>query len=420
MVVIVESVEVPRPTSIRVAKAFARAELADVVVCHWRALDFSANSVGVRGAIYTLVGDGAIRSATLRDTNRATALFFFAPESGLDVDERDLEALQRFEAAGVAVEKAPPYLIVEQLMLESSRRGLVTNALGSDFSWGSKYQQELRLRQYEEARGNLVSRPRTYIADKSRIASALAIFANLGQICIVKPALGEGGNGIKIVRPGELPPWITNVGEVVVQLLMPNPLLIDGYKVDLRSYLLVDADDKQVSGRLAPIFVRRAAAAYTPGTLAGEITNTSARLRQGLPADINPLEHIGSIGRGLREAISAQLDLIAGRLAEAYFWAVPANAATRAMPMNRVMLFGVDVVVTMSANEPRLYLLEINPFPALFRGSFSCDRAVDEMLAMEYLPRLLRSGHGAAVRPAGEEIERPAASSATSDMKTSS
>jgi hypothetical protein len=388
-VVIVESVDGIRATSLRVGKAFARAGLADILVCHWHTLKFTPNSVQVCGPAYILARDGAMMSVPPQDPITADSLFFFSPHCGLTKDS-DLATLRLLAETGVIIEKAPLHRIVDQAMLEASRRGAVTNALGPDRDWSPKDHQELRLRGYEKAAGKAIPRPRGFLADPSRLAYVFDFFASRGLACIVKPVLGDGGRGIKIVRPGESPSWAEDIGKVIVQELMPDPLLVDGHKADLRCYLLIDADNRQASGRIGPILVRRAAAAYRPGIDAAEITNTAVRQRQGLPADVSLLDQVGSVDDKLRDAIVAQSDLIARELVEAYFWNVPRSTSARRPAENRVLLFGLDVLVTMPAGRPLLSFLEINPFPALFRGSAPCDSAVDVMLALAYLPALLR------------------------------
>jgi Tubulin-tyrosine ligase family len=388
-VVIVESVDGIRATSLRVGKAFARAGLADILVCHWHTLKLTPNSVKVCGPAYILASNGSMMSVPAQEPITADSLFFFSPHCGLTKDS-DLATLRLLAEMGIIIEKAPLHRIVDQVMLEASRRSVVTNALGPDRDWSPKDHQELRLRDYEKATGKTIPRPCGFLAGPSRLAYVLDFFASRGLPCIVKPVRGDGGRGIKIVRPGASPAWAQDIGKVIVQELMPDPLLVNGHKADLRCYLLIDADNRKASGRIGPILVRRAAAPYRPGIDAAEITNTAVRQRQGLPADVSLLDQVGGVDDKLRDAIITQSDLIARELAEAYFWNVPRSTSSRCPAENRVLLFGLDVLVTMPAGQPLLSFLEINPFPALFRGSAPCDSAVDAMLALAYLPALLR------------------------------
>jgi hypothetical protein len=281
--------------------------------------------------------------------------------------------------------------VVDRVMLEASRRGVITNALGSSRSWGPKHRQELKLRRYESATGQVIVRPKTYIARPHELHAVLRVFARRGECCLVKPVSGEGGRGFHIVRPGES---FRSDSTVIVQRLIPDPLLVEGHKADLRFYLLIDVGDERASGRLCPIFVRRAAVPYVAQSLPAEITNTSYRSRLGLPPDIQPLDLAPGISHNLHTQIISQLDSLARTLVNAYFWNAThesVNGYTGSVP-NRVILFGIDVLVASPTSDPRLYFLESNPFPALFRGLPDCDEAVDEMLSREYLPLLLRSG----------------------------
>ncbi|HEX3470101.1 MAG TPA: hypothetical protein VHT28_02850, partial [Silvibacterium sp.] len=245
------------------------------------------------------------------------ALFFHGPDSG-ELTERDTPALDRLAAAGIDVGGQPIYIVVDRMMLEASRRGIVTNALGSSRSWGPKHHQELKLRRYENATGQAIVRPKTYIARPHEVRAVLSIFAERGECCLIKPAYGEGGLGFHIVNPGE--PFPRFDYTVVVQPLIPDPLLVEGHKADIRFYLLINVDDRRASGRLSPVFIRRAAAPYVAQNLPAEITNTSYRLRQGLPPDMRPLDLTPGICRNQRTQILSQLDSLAQALVDAYFW----------------------------------------------------------------------------------------------------
>lgn len=395
-IVVIETLDHLRPTSVRVARALAHPQSANVLLCHWHRLGFTRQSLALQGPVHQVKSGGKIEGRTITAALPVHALFFYGPYSG-ELTIRDATALDRLAAAGIDVGGVPIYKVIDRMMLEASRRGLATNALGSSLTWGPKHHQELKLRRFECAKGQVIVRPKTYIARPHEVRTVLAIFARRGETCLVKPAIGEGGRGFHIVRPGESFPQSDST--VVVQRLIPDPLLVEGHKADIRFYLLINVSDERASGRLSPVFLRRAAAPYIAQSRPAEITNTAYRLRHGLPPDMRPLDLTPGISQNLHSQIISQLDSLARALVNAYFWNAahePVGGGRGSVP-NRAILFGVDVLVASPTNNPRLYFLELNPFPALFRGLPDCDEAVDQMLSREFLPVLMKSG-----RPLGD------------------
>jgi hypothetical protein len=392
VIVVVEASDPPRPTSTRIAAAFARAQLADVLMCHWHDLHVLHNGVlASQGTRYDSGAGGKMQESSFHSAVWAAALFFFAPRSGL-VTEIDLAHMRRLGFASEGAADRTNFAVIDNILWKASHRGLVTNALGPDKRWGPKHEQEFKLRRYEEASGKIILRPNTHVAGPSTLPRLLDRFAGRGEACIVKPAYSDGGRGITIVGSTERTPGTVNHrGTVVVQELLWHPLLVGGRKADLRCYLLLDVHNQGRSGQHGPIFVRRASAPYKRGALESEITNTAYRHRRGLPPDILPIEHVPSIRRELRMAITAQLTSLLSELARAYFFDIESSAEWpgAGLAPHRVALLGADVFVSLTPQGPIIYLLEVNPFPSLYRGSPQCDLAIDEMLATRYLPALL-------------------------------
>jgi hypothetical protein len=374
---------------LRIAQALARPGLADVLICHWHGLDFSTNGVSLRDGSYHVKSTGSVEAHPLCEARPVNALFFYGPDSG-ELTERDTPVLDRLSAAGINAHGVPMFIVIDRMMLEASRRGVVTNALGTSRAWGPKHNQELKLRSYEKAGGRAIGRPRTYIARPHELRAVLSIFAGHAESCLIKPAFGEGGLGLRIVRPGDNFAHLDCT--VVVQRLIPDPLLVEGHKADLRWYLLLDVDDRTLSGRLGPVLIRRAAVSYkyNAETEAAEITNTTYRRRRGLGTDMRLFAPMPDIPQRLHEEIIAQLDSLASDLVDAYFWDAIHQGAPGIEVPNRRIVFGIDVLVADATRKPRVLFLETNPFPAFFRDVPDCDGAVEEMLAREYLPALTR------------------------------
>ena len=395
-VVVVETLDPARSTSVRIATAFASANLGDVLLCHWHDLSFLKDVVvASRGIKYGMKGDGIVEGVAFRDDIEPSALFFYAPNSGL-ITKKDLPFLERLTPAGIDIDQRSAYAVVDKILVEASRRGLVTNAIGPDKRWGPKHLQESKLRRYEAATGRRVPRPSTYVGTPSQLPRFISLLARRTDMCIIKPAFGARGRGIEIVGTDNSA-WTIAEEYIVLQDLLSDPLLIDGHKADLRCYLLIDVDNVTTSGRLGPILVRRAPAAYRRGMVAAEVTNTAYRVRRGMPPDILPLDQVLSIDDRLRDAIVSRLEVLLRELTQIYFWDArhSRKGMTPQRVPNRVILFGVDVLVTVSGSgRPALYFLEVNPLPIFYRGSIPCDIAIDEMLAGQYLPTLLYDRNG--------------------------
>ena len=385
-IAVVEAFVCPRPTSVRVARTFARAGSAKVLLCHWHRIEFSGTKVMVGGPMYEVRMGGEPKQITLPSVLPVEGMFFYGPDSG-DLAPRDSVALDRLAGAGIDVSGDAVFTVVDRIMIEASRRGAVSNALGSDRIWGPKHLQELRLRRYETTTGEVIARPKTYIARPHEIRKVLSMFARRGETCLVKPVFGQGGHGILVVRPGDF--LAPSKRTVVVQRLIPSPLLVEGHKADIRFYLLIDVNDECASDRVGPILVRRAAVPFFAGSLFAEITNTSYLLRLGLPPDVRLLDTVSEVHGWPRTHIITQLDSMARALVRAYFWNARNEPIANSFVSNRRLLFGVDALVATAASGPSVYFLELNPFPALFRGLPDCDQAVDEMLARECLPALV-------------------------------
>jgi hypothetical protein len=343
--------------------------------------------VSIRGSFFQVREDGEFQLCVRNENVGVDAVFFYGPNSGTLAAE-DEPAIAKLCATGINASGVPLYIVVDRIMLEACRRGLMTNALGKSRGWGPKHQQEWKLRRYEMATGSSVIRPETYVAQPWELARVLSIFAAQSETCLIKPALGEGGEGLHIVHPGETFPRLDYL--VVVQRLVPDPLLVDGNKADLRWYLLIDVNDRQLSKRLRPVFVRRASIPYLAETEEAEITNTAYRVRQGLSPDMRPLAPMPGISQSVCDEITSQLDSLAHNLLDAFFWDLTHSSGDTTVP-NRMIIFGIDALVAVPQRlGPRVYFLETNPFPAFFRGLRDCDLAVEEMLSTEYLPALIK------------------------------
>jgi hypothetical protein len=179
-------------------------------------------------------------------------------------------------------------------------------------------------------------------------------------------------------------------GDWIIQALVPDPLLRDGFKTDLRFYLLIHSNNIGRSRRAGPIFIRSAPFPYEHGRIESEITNTAYSRRLGKPPQIAPLDAVNEFSPTIRELLRLKVDGLASAIISARF--SHAQQARRNIA-HRILLWGVDAIASECGDDDiRLQLLEINVHPQLFRGSDVCDALVSEMLGTEFLPEFLM-GH---------------------------
>jgi hypothetical protein len=319
------------------------------------------------------------------------ALWFYpvTTEAAPAVTDAEHAALERMRKRGVSISRLRRHDVIAHLLLESARRGVVTNAPGPLGRWGRKDQLEYQLRWFTRMTGKNVPRPETHPVVGAQLAPVLANFGSRGLDCIIKPADGARSEGVRLVPSNGASPPIADAAQVIVQELVKQPLLSGGSKVDLRVYLLVDGASRADSRRLDPILVRVASAPYQRLREAAEITNTSYRRRLGLPPHIAPLADIDTIAQPIRQEIIAGVDALATDLLDAVFlwketqdWSGNRTAA-------RLLIWGLDVLMAVKEDgHVSCNLLEVNVYPQLFRGDPICDSLVDRLMLEDYLPAL--------------------------------
>ena len=380
------------PELIRIARVLSREHSAEVLICPWYQVRFGKDVVSLRGPMLQ-VAEEQIRSFSPDTPKAAHAMLFYPASKSGEAGETKEEkaALKRLSSMGLVTAGTDRNSIVARIMSESSRRGIVTNAQGFDGRWGRKDQLEFALRSHTRSTGRKVPRPETFVVLEPQIPNVLKSFAGRGLDCVIKPANRARGEGVQIMRPST--PWepSSNKGNFIIQELVQEPLLVNGHKADLRCYILIDTGRKGASRRLSPVFVRLASVPYMRGKEVAEITNTSYRRQLGLPPAIYPLEQMDVIPEVTRKAVLAGLDKLTKELIEARFWWAESLAIqdTGYPESRRVIVWGLDVIASQTSAGIQLYLLEVNVYPQLFRGSHICDRAVEDMLRYSYLPALL-------------------------------
>jgi Tubulin-tyrosine ligase family len=375
------------PVLSHVAGLFARR--ARALVVPWHRIVIARHDVEVLGQALRVEADG--RAERVDGPFAVDALWFYpvVAETAPAVNEVESAALEQMRARGIAIGNLQRNDVIAHLLLEASRRGVVTNAPGPLGRWGRKDQLEYALRWYSRVAGRRIPRPETHPIVGAQLASVLASFAGRGLDCILKPANGARGEGVRFVAANGAAPPVPETEPLIAQELVGRPLLLDGFKTDLRAYLLVDGADRACSGRAGPVLVRVAGARYERLCEASEITNTSYRRRAGMQPGILPLAHVDAIGADRKRAILDEIEALATDLLDAVFRWKELRDWRGNRSASRLLVWGLDVIVTEGEHPCRL--LEVNVYPQLYRGEAVCDGLVDELLLREYWPALERS-----------------------------
>jgi tubulin polyglutamylase TTLL4 len=185
-----------------------------------------------------------------------------------------------------------------------------------------------------------------------------------GKTWIVKPPAGSCGRGISIVSTEtEIP-----IGGYVVSEYIPNPLLIDGFKVDLRVYVLLTCLDPLRAFVYRDGLARFATQAFasSPSDRFAHLTNASLSKRSRRWRAGRWKWRMSSLLDEVEGRFGVPRDELFDRLAEAVRVALaalwPALARLPAGDGRRFELLGFDLLFDSDLN---VHLLEINTNPSI-------------------------------------------------------
>jgi tubulin polyglutamylase TTLL4 len=254
--------------------------------------------------------------------------------------------------------------------------------------------------------------PRTYLLPADALRVEAEFKRNPEGVWIYKPAALSRGRGIQVFRAASGVPDAKasaeyvddgednsgNTDEVsVVQQYVPNPLLINGFKVDFRIYCVVTSFDPLLIYVYNEGLVRFATAPYGSdlSDQYSHLTNFSvnkqntAFVRPGEDCDSNSSkwslhmcrEHFGSVGlswdaawRNIVRTVTAGIVSVADDVATSML-------STTRRRFSCFELFGVDVLLDEHLNA---HLIEYNVLPSLGCGS-ALDKHIKGFLVADVL-----------------------------------
>ena len=339
-----------------VAERIAAKRLAEVCIVHWSDLEWSNQGLHV-AACADAVPVGERSESAPRRRRFDVLLFYPTSDSAADFSPRENSAL---DALAVSAHfRGSRYSVVRHLLARAARRGQITNATGNDGNLGIKSELARLLDEFETATGCCVRRPRTWIV-RGGAPAEFAAAARPYSRFIFKPGNNARGLGIRIGDLGG--ERCDDGGTWIKQELLADPLLVGGYKADIRAYVVIDTTSRANCAMPNEMLVRVAALPYRRGKLYAELTNSAVRQRLGLSPSTTLLEATDAIAPLARRRIAAQVKAASQAFLDGYFW----YAGTQPACGSRVLLWGLDFFIGGPASDYAASLLEVNAYPSLF------------------------------------------------------
>ncbi|EUB60336.1 Tubulin polyglutamylase TTLL5 [Echinococcus granulosus] len=260
-----------------------------------------------------------------------------------------------------------------------------------------KLAQNIKRMQYLKGLSNFDIIPKTFVLPCDQIELRSSYLKGQGPY-IVKPIASSRGRGIHIICN---PDAINSTDQVIVSKYVSNPLLIDGFKFDLRLYVAVTSYCPLTIYIYEEGLVRFATVRYQKGSkhyknLCMHLTNYSVNKKNRFfvhndDADIEDFGNKWSLGallrylRGEGKDTAALMLRIEDIIIKAFIAVEdPINQACRlfmSSKFNCFELYGFDVIVDENL---RPWLLEVNLSPSL-----ACDTPLDFKVKSNMLSDLL-------------------------------
>ena len=347
----------------RVASILCNTPGLEIHLCAWHQVCFDGIGFFIKGqALHVQPFSISLRHVT--HVVPEALLFFPVSNPGLPgASRQEREAMLNWEALWRLAINEDRNMLAQRLLRTCATRGLVTNAHGDLSEFAFKDRLERLLLRYSQETGRTIARPETLVTAGQHLPEAIRAFHARGKACLVKPSNATRGEGIFIPNQGEIS-GIDPQEPFVVQEIVPNPLLIEGHKIDLRVVILFDSANRLIRPGFPILLVRTAGAPYAPGEMDSEITNTAQRARMGLPPGIRSLETYAAIEPALAAQIQQTVESFLRDYMESIAWYEHLNEAHESK--HRIQLWGLDLQPYQTPDGLGITLLEVNVFPNLF------------------------------------------------------
>jgi hypothetical protein len=373
-----------------VAKVIMRRQDVSLLVCPWWQLRLTKDGAVASGQVWKSGSKDGVLSQAVVEHLPIDVLYFDGASGGKrPCTQAEQEALHHLAPLQTAHGRMIRRAVIRQVLLEASRRGVMTNANARYEFWDAKHALEFTLREHELLGGQEVPRPLTYSAGAEQVPIVLEALKRNGLYGIVKPTHGSLGHGLETVSPGLVRARDFPSGRYVVQELVKDPLLVDGRKVDLRCHLLIDPELREASGWVPPILARIAGIPYVRGAQDAENVNLTYQRKRKLRPVIVPLRDVIRLSPELRHDIRNAVQVLSDQIIDAYF-ALGSDIPREREIGRRVFLWGFDVALAVQHGQLQAYLLENNTRAQLYRGQALCDQAMANMIGCHHFDALLR------------------------------
>jgi hypothetical protein len=272
------------------------------------------------------------------------------------------------------------------LLTNIAQRGIPTNYDADASSLGIKSVLEQRCLAYEMASGRKIPRPKTIIIRGDKDKTCISeLMSDVGP-CIIKPHNSSRSQGVSVLATQQqVDQLVLGTSFYVVQELLSEPFLIDGYKTGLRVYLMV-YDLKWSYWLSEQGLVKLPAERYVRADSEAEIVGPHMKRHGVWPVIyllkdlVNSAEHQHE-WKPIRRSIEKTIDLFM----ESVSWR--AGMFHRRFPT--LQIWGVDLLIQRDGKELIAYLIEVNTFPALYREDEFTDGILDEVFAEELFAKVL-------------------------------